>query len=246
MITGAIRGYADNRWAGFHQIRAAGGRVRKGEKGTPVLVTRNGQARNKKNDTEPEEESQRSFYMRVHSVFNVEQTEGLDIDPVTAAAPAFQPQTAVREVADHAHVRIVHVPGDRAGYSPSQDIITMPEPAQFTVPTSYEHTLLHELAHATSHPSRLDRPAHQNKPGDRTAYALEELRAEISAMMLGEELHVGHEPRHGQAYVGSWIKALENDPNAVRKTASDAQQIVDWLTRSLDTTTRAQEPRKAA
>ncbi len=60
-------------------------------------------------------------------------------------------------------------------------------------------------------------------------YAREELRAEIAAMMTGEQLGVGHEPRHGTAYVSSWIKALENDPREIRAAAVDAQRISDWL-----------------
>ena len=56
-------------------------------------------------------------------------------------------------------------------------------------------------------------------------YAREELRAEIAAMMTG----VGHEPRHGTAYVSSWIKALQNDPKEIRAAAVDAQRISDWL-----------------
>jgi len=42
-------------------------------------------------------------------------------------------------------------------------------------------------------------------------------------------LRVGHEPRHGTAYVSSWIKALENDPREIRAAAVDAQRISDWL-----------------
>ena len=61
------------------------------------------------------------------------------------------------------------------------------------------------------------------------AYAREELRAEIAAMMTGEQLGVGHEPRHGTAYVSSWIKALENDAKEIRAAAVDAQRISDWL-----------------
>ena len=66
-----------------------------------------------------------------------------------------------------------------------------------------------------------------------TEYAIEELRAEIAAMMLGERLHVGHEPRHGHAYVASWIRALDDDPDAVRKAAADSERIASWLTRNL-------------
>ena len=123
--------------------------------------------------------------------------------------------------------------GDRACYSPGADTITMPEASQFSVPGAYEHTLLHELAHATSHPSRLDRPCHGVTERGTTEYAIEELRAEIAAMMLGERLHVGHEPRHGHAYVASWIRALDDDPDAVRKAAADSERIASWLTRNL-------------
>ena len=48
-------------------------------------------------------------------------------------------------------------------------------------------------------------------------------------MMTGERLGVGHEPRHGTAYVASWIKALENNPKEIRAAAVDAQRISDWL-----------------
>ena len=163
----------------------------------------------------------------------MEQADGLELTPVTATAPGFEPHAAVRQVADDAHVRIVHLAGDRACYSPRRDTITMPEPGQFKIPGSYEHTLLHELAHATSHPSRLDRDAHHVTDRRSPAYAIEELRAEIAAMMLGEALHVGHEPRHGEAYVASWIKALDNDPTAIRKASADAQHISDWLARNI-------------
>ena len=37
------------------------------------------------------------------------------------------------------------------------------------------------------------------------------------------------EPRHGTAYVSSWIKALENNPKGIRGAAVDAQRISDWL-----------------
>ena len=236
LATALTRGWGEMRWAGFGQIRNAGGMVRKGEKGTPVLVwrERRGTAAASEDDT-GEEESPPSFFATVHHVFNAAQADGLDLgDPVTQAPP-FEPHAAVGRVADDAHVRIVHMRGDHACYSPGADTITMPEASQFTIPSAYEHTLLHELAHATSHPSRLDRPCHGTTDRSTAEYAIEELRAEIAAMMLGERLHVGHEPRHGQAYVASWIRALDDDPSAVRNAAADSERIADWLTRNLAT-----------
>ena len=234
LATALTRGYGDMRWAGFGQIRRAGGMVRKGEKGTPILVwrERTGTAASGAEDTDNEEDRPR-FFATVHNVFNVTQADGLDLDDPAAEAPPCEPHAAVRRVAGDAHVRIVHMRGDRACYSPSADAITMPERSQFSVPSAYEHTLLHELAHCTSHPSRLDRPCHGATDRGTAEYALEELRAEIAALMLGERLHVGHEPRHGHAYVASWIRALDDDPNAVRKAAADSERIADWLTRNI-------------
>ena len=61
------------------------------------------------------------------------------------------------------------------------------------------------------------------------AYAKEELRAEISAMMTGERVGVGHDPSRGAAYVEGWIAALEEDPREIRRAAADAQKISDFV-----------------
>ena len=63
---------------------------------------------------------------------------------------------------------------------------------------------------------------------DSEAHAREEFRAEIAAMMTGEQLGVGPEPRHGTAYVSSRTNVLENDPKEIRAAAVDAQRISDW------------------
>ena len=55
-------------------------------------------------------------------------------------------------------------------------------------------------------------------------YAREELRAEISAMMTGERVGVGHDPQRGAAYVENWVAVLEKDPHEIHRAARDAQQ----------------------
>ena len=93
------------------------------------------------------------------------------------------------------------------------------------------HTALHELAHATGHKDRLNRPTLEKHEGfGSESYAREELRAEMAAMNgRRERLGVGHEPRHGTSYVASWVKAVENDPREIRLAAVDAQKACDWL-----------------
>ena len=60
-------------------------------------------------------------------------------------------------------------------------------------------------------------------------YAKEELRAEIASMLLGCELGIGHDPEHHAAYVGSWIKVLEEDPKEIFRAAADAEKIKDYV-----------------
>ena len=60
-------------------------------------------------------------------------------------------------------------------------------------------------------------------------YAREELRAEISAMMTGERVGVGHDPQRASAYVENWVKVLEEDPREIHRAATEAQRMSDYL-----------------
>ena len=241
-LTGLERGYADPRWGGYRQIQEAGGHVRKGEKGTPILyvdfrqrqTARDEQGKPVLDDAgRPKLEwVQRDRpLVKLHHVFNVEQTEGLKLRPLQAApGPEWEGHERAEALIKASGVRVDHVAGDRAYYSLKNDRVVLPERSQFPSQDAYTHTALHELGHATGHPSRLNRATLVEHGGFGTeTYAREELRAEIAAMMTGEQLGVGHEPRHGTAYVSSWIKALENDPKEIRAAAVDAQRISDWL-----------------
>ena len=166
--------------------------------------------------------------VKLHYVFNVEQTEGLKLRSLESAAPEWEGHERAEALIRSSGVRVDHVAGDRAYYSLKDDRVVLPERSQFESQSAYTHTALHELGHATRHPDRLNRATLVGHGGSE-AYAREELRAEIAAMMTGEQLGVGHEPRHGTAYVSSWIKALENDPKEIRAAAVDAQRIADWL-----------------
>ena len=241
-LNGLERGYADPRWGGYRQIQEAGGHVRKGEKGTPIMYVDFRQrrtARDEQGQPIRDEEGRPKLewvqrdrpLVKLHHVFNVEQTEGLQLRPLqTAPGPEWEGHERAEALIKASGVRVDHVAGDRAYYSLKADRVVLPERSQFPSQDAYTHTALHELGHATGHPSRLNRATLVEHGGFGTeTYAREELRAEIAAMMTGEQLGVGHEPRHGTAYVSSWIKALENDPKEIRAAAVDAQRISDWL-----------------
>ena len=242
-VTALERGYADPRWGGFKQIDDAGGHVRKGEKGTPIMYVEFSRRRTVKDGEgrpvldadgrrQIETEKRDRPLVKMQHVWNVEQADGLKLKSLARPAPAWEGHERAEAVMRNSGVQIDHVTGDRAYYSygPSQDRVVLPERGQFPSQANYTATALHELGHATGHPSRLNRETLTKHDGfGSQTYAREELRAEIAAMMTGERLGVGHEPRHGTAYVASWIKALENNPREIREASVDAQRASDWL-----------------
>lgn len=230
------QGRGDQRWMTYNQAAGAGAQVRKGEKSTQIQYWQWTQERDKLDENgrpilngegkrvQETVQLERPF-MRRFAVFNAEQIDGL---------PAIHRPTQEWDAVDRAeHIlaasgaRISHAAGSGAFYRPATDSITLPEKNQFESADRYYATALHELGHWTGHPSRLDRDlAH---PFGSEGYAKEELRAEIASMILGDELGIGHDPGQHAAYVGSWIKALQDDPLEIFRASSDAEKIHDYV-----------------
>ena len=229
-------GFGDPRWLGFGQAKRKGGAVRKGEKGTPILrvipgapvTDKNG---NTKTDADGNEICRRPGVKVLH-VFHVSQVDGIDFPTLTKPEAGHDWDACERaeQAISGSGVPVQHVRGDRAFYRPQDDRVTLPERDQFADALGYYHTALHEIGHATGHASRLDRPGVSAMTGFGTAsYAREELIAEITALMAGEQLGTGSTPQHGAAYVGSWIKALKDDPAEIIRAATAAQKAADWI-----------------
>ena len=245
MAVAQEKGYSDPRWGTFDHIKHAGGAVRKGEKGTRVVWWDFSQTKRKVEVTDrdgkpvlddkgkPIERFQAPT-CKVYTVFNAEQADGLKekLPPITAQKPTWDPHKTNEELIKASKVPIRHVAGDQAYYSLQADSVTLPKRAQFPDAASYYQTANHELAHATGHPSRMDRQSLQDgvsKGFNSEAYAREELRAEISAMMTNTRIGVGHRSKNGAAYVASWSEVLKKNPREIYYASRDAQKISDHL-----------------
>lgn len=226
----------DNRWMTYKQAGELGGQVRKGEKGTGVQYWKFTDEQTKRDDNgnpvldgegNPVKvvvklERPRVFFA---TVFNAEQIDGLP--PLEKKEVTWDPIERAENILAASGADINHNGGSRAFYRPSTDSIHLPEKGQFPTAENYYATALHELGHWTGHEDRLNRDiAH---PFGSEAYAKEELRAEIASMILGEELGIGHDPGQHAAYVGSWIKALRDDPMEIFRAASDAEKIQNFV-----------------
>ena len=245
LMSRAIRdGRGDNRWGTYNQIQAAGGQVRRGEKGTRVLFFKDRTARALKDEqgkvlkdkdgkTIYEEEQQAYPMCKQYTVFNVEQADGLELKPRSRQArPEWDAHRDAEKVIEAAGPAVQHVAGDRAYYRMAEDKVVLPEPSQFPTRNGYYQTALHECGHSTGHPDRMDRDTLKEgmeKGFGSPEYAREELRAEISAMMTGERIGVGHDPQRGAAYVKGWVEVLEKDPHEIHRAARDAQKMSNYL-----------------
>lgn len=159
------------------------------------------------------------------TVYNAEQIVG--VRPITYATRDWDPVERAEKILVRSGAKVFHDQDDRAFYSMRRDSIHLPQRYQFSSAAKYYAVALHELGHWTGHPTRLNRDlAH---PFGSEKYAIEELCAEIASMMLGDTLSLGHDPSQHAAYVGSWIKAVQEDPLVIFKAAATAEKIQSYI-----------------
>ena len=215
--------YSDHRWLTFHQAKSANGSVKRGERGTTVMLW---------TETEDEKTGKERMVSQAFVVFNVEQCENLELPIPTKGIQAClfgidKAELILNEYMDAPKIRHGL---EQAAYFPIRDLVTMPNKLDFDSEEAYWGTLFHELLHSTMHPTRLNRQLLDADFAFGTAsYAQEELLAEIGSAFLCSEAGIDNLiPCTG--YVASWLlKTLQNDSSYIVKAASQAQKAVDWI-----------------
>lgn len=230
ILWGAViqHGFPSQHWLTFRQAQSLGGTVRKGERGTTVVYADRFTPRDEwRRAHEMGEEAHSVAFLKRFTVFNVAQCDGLPEEALQAAPP---PPPDMIEPQVQALIRntgiAFRIGGDRACYAPALDCVQVPPPAAFFAPIDWHRTALHELGHATGHPSRLARDF-SGRFGSR-AYAVEELVAEICAAFCCAALGIVPTVRHAD-YVGAWLEVLREDNRAIVSAASQASKAADWL-----------------
>ena len=220
-------GYASPFWATFHQVQAAGGRVRKGARGVPVVFW-------KVYDHEDPEtgEAEKRFVLRQYTVFNAVQLDGVAIPEITLLEHRFTPIERCTHLVNAMPQRPAIIHGhQRAWYTPATDTLHMPLPACFHRPEAYYATLYHELVHASGHRARLNRKTLTDLClfGDPT-YAKEELVAEMGAAYLSGICGIAHTTiANSAAYLQSWMAVLRHDATLLVQVAAQAQRAADYI-----------------
>ena len=150
LLWGAVieHGYPSQGWLTFKQALAAGGCVRRGERGTTVVYADRftPKAEQERAAREGEEPGKVAFLKRF-TVFNLAQCEGLgSVDPEPAPLPERQavPYAETLIVATGADFR---VGGAHAFYDPLFDHVQVPPQPAFIDQINYYRTAFHELSH---------------------------------------------------------------------------------------------------
>jgi antirestriction protein ArdC len=220
--------YASQSWLTYRQAQAAGGNVRKGERGTTVCYADRFTPKDEAERARDEDREARQLaFLKRFTVFNVAQCEGLperltDM-PELPAEVDILPQ--VRRLIDASGADF-RVGGGEAYYSPGGDYVAVPPQAAFSEPINWYRTALHELGHWTGHRSRLDRD--QRGGFGSPDYAREELVAEMASAFACASLTIRPTVRHAD-YVGSWLAVLRDDEKAIFRAASAASKAADYL-----------------
>ena len=141
-----------------------------------------------------------------------------------------RPWKPANEYLTSSGAQINHDQADRCFYNRASDSIHLTPKETFNDATGYYGTALHELAHWTGHPSRLDRSTlnESYRFGD-PAYARRSCGRNLQVCSLPPKLAFRTIPSNHAAYVGSWIQALRKDKNEIFRAAHDASDAADFV-----------------
>jgi antirestriction protein ArdC len=221
--------YASRYWITYKQAQSLGGNVRKGEKSTPIVFYSPLPAKTNASG-EVESSSVGRCVLRYYSGFNLEQCEGIEKPEEAREVREVPPIDIVEEVVQSMPKRpyIYHGHG-QAYYVPATDEVRMPDRAVFETSEAYYSTLLHELAHATGHKSRLNRT--KGSSFGSTSYAAEELVAEVASCMVLGYLGLDSTLEQSAAYCDGWAKRLRGmtSSQAVCRALTAASKAADWI-----------------
>lgn len=227
-------------YATFKQWTELGGKVRKGEKGEMVVFFKwpdqkeDSQTEDNKEETQEYDRSRKPV-LRYYKVFHISQVEG--VEPLESKVPVYSsdPISIGEEVfwnyVRREGIRVELEPSNEAYYSPSRDLIHLPELRQYKDPAAFYSTAFHEAAHSTGIEARLARAGLKKASFGSEIYSKEELTAEISACVLTNTLQIetDHSVQNSTAYIRGWLKALQNDRRLIVQAAGQAEKAVNMI-----------------
>lgn len=232
------------------QCVEAGGSVRKGATGWPVVYWNF----TKKTETDPDTGEEKEItipVLKYYTVFNIkdcglEQKHHPEPITITIQTTHEEPITGsdldtsaeavvsdyVRRAGNGFSVKRDAI-SDRAYYSPALDYVRVPMREQFDSRGEFYSTLFHELGHSTGHSTRLNRFTGKAACAafGSEEYTREELVAESTAATILNALGMedANTFRNSAAYIKSWASHIKADPMMYITATTRAQAAVDMI-----------------
>ena len=175
--------------------------------------------------------------MKYYNVFNIDQTDFAEKQPEDCSDGMIYEALDELVYLQNWYCPIKVQYSDSAYYSPSSDHIICPQREQFPQGAEYYGTLLHEMAHSTGSPQRLNR-TFGSFFGD-ALYAREELVAELTAALCGAFFGYAAAPQENNAaYLKHWLTKLKEEPAFLVEILGDvnkaAKMIADKVTEPIN------------
>lgn len=203
-------------WLTWNQITKSGGSIKKGEKASIIVFFKIIEKEDKKTN-----EKITIPILRYYNVWNWEQTTGIKEKEIKIHKN--NPIEDCENIVKNMQKKPIIKNDNEASYNIDTDIICMPVKNQFTSSEEYYVTLFHELIHSTLHEKRLNRKIKKIEKK-------EELVAEIGACFLCNLTGIDNKIMdNSQAYINSWIDALNGNSKLILTAANMAQKAVDFI-----------------
>ncbi len=245
------RGYSDNRWLTYNQMKEKGWDFKRDEEGNSMgkkagvsieyfsLYDKQTKQAFDRNTLDGLTEAERDDYMdenvialrKYYCVFNGDVIAGIperEKHVVDESGKNSRAEELLQYWSDN-EAKIIYG-GSEAFYRKATDEIHLPERDAFVDLPEFYATAMHEVGHSTGHVTRLNRELNGDK--GTPEYAEEELRAEIASMFIEQDLGIETSEKHienNSAYIQWWHDKIKEDPNILFKAIADAEKICKFI-----------------
>ena len=231
----------------FKQIKERGGSIKKGAKaGVVVFFTTTTYTKREEVQEDGSTETVNVVkehlmpVLKYYNVFHIDDCEGIEskIKVEEDAGPKISPIESAEKVLNGYVEREKelqfrnNIPTDRAYYSPTLDLISVPMLTQYEIAEEYYSTTFHEAVHSTMPESRCNRKSEQKLAAFGSEdYSREELVAEIGSAMLCNNVGIDCEKafKNSVAYIQGWLKKLKDDNRMIVWAASRAEKAARYI-----------------
>lgn len=225
------------KWATFKQWKENGGKIKKGAKSSQVIFWHMYEKEVK--DENGKLDKKRIPVLKYYNVFHVDDIENIDKtksifqEHEPEIRKAFKPEEEaegiINEYLNREKIEFYQDGKPEAYYSPSRDMIHIPNDNLFKKSNGFYSTIFHEMGHSTGHKKRLDRD--MTGLFGSPSYAREELIAEMTSSYLLNLTGLDDESaiRNNTAYLQSWMECIKKDEKCFITACSRAEKAVAYI-----------------